>query len=333
MTIAELMERFPARVRAAFLAGVQEIRDKARIGEITRALERGDVNAALEALYIERAAWAQFEAELEAAFGDGGVSQIDELGRIEDLQGNRLVFRFTARALRAERILRDYSSQRVTAIVEDQRQAVRNALDEGLQRGDNPRRTALEIVGRVDRRTGARSGGILGLSVPQERAVSGARAELERGDYTSYRNRERRDRRFDATIARAQREERPLTRQEIERLTSRYSDRLLALRGEVIGRTETLSALNLGRYEAIEQLIETGNVRRQDVKLVWKATKDPRTRDSHAVLDGESVAFGEAFTTINGARLRYPGDPQGGAAEVINCRCSMKTRIDRRSNG
>ena len=52
----------------------------------------------------------------------------------------------------------------------------------------------------------------------------------------------------------------------------------------------------------------------------WLATKDERTRDSHAHLDGEIRKWNERFS--NG--LRYPQDPQGEAAEVYNCRCAMR---------
>ncbi|MBQ8944909.1 MAG: hypothetical protein IJ050_10525 [Clostridia bacterium] len=52
----------------------------------------------------------------------------------------------------------------------------------------------------------------------------------------------------------------------------------------------------------------------------WLATKDERTRDSHAHLDGEIRKWNERFS--NG--LRYPQDPQGEAGEVYNCRCAMR---------
>ena len=52
----------------------------------------------------------------------------------------------------------------------------------------------------------------------------------------------------------------------------------------------------------------------------WLATKDERTRDSHAHLDGEIRKWNERFS--NG--LRYPQDPQGEVGEVYNCRCAMR---------
>lgn len=59
-----------------------------------------------------------------------------------------------------------------------------------------------------------------------------------------------------------------------------------------------------------------------DVLKQWDAALDGRTRDSHARVDGEIRELDEKFS--NG--LRFPGDPHGSAAEVINCRCTSDTR-------
>lgn len=59
-----------------------------------------------------------------------------------------------------------------------------------------------------------------------------------------------------------------------------------------------------------------------DVVKQWDATLDARTRDSHARIDGEIREMDEKFS--NG--LMFPGDPNGAAAEVINCRCALLQR-------
>lgn len=59
-----------------------------------------------------------------------------------------------------------------------------------------------------------------------------------------------------------------------------------------------------------------------DVVKQWGAALDGRTRDSHRRVDGEIRELDEKFS--NG--LRFPGDPHGSAAEVVNCRCISKTR-------
>lgn len=59
-----------------------------------------------------------------------------------------------------------------------------------------------------------------------------------------------------------------------------------------------------------------------DVVKQWDATLDGVTRESHAAVDGEIRELDKPFS--NG--LMFPGDPGGGAAEVINCRCALLQR-------
>lgn len=59
-----------------------------------------------------------------------------------------------------------------------------------------------------------------------------------------------------------------------------------------------------------------------DVVKQWDATLDARTRESHQAVDGQIRELDEKFS--NG--LMFPGDPSGGAAEVINCRCALLQR-------
>jgi len=203
-----------------------------------------------------------------------------------------------------------------------------------MTEGRNPRATALDIVGRLNRATGMREGGILGLNAAQTDAVIRARAELLSGDPAMLRNylaRARRDKRFDRLVMKAIREGRPMGRADVDAITGRYKDRLLQLRGETIARTETLASLNAGKEEGIRQLIDSGKVQRSAVKKVWRATGDDRTRDSHMALNGEEVGIDAAFTSpLTGAQMMYPHDTSRGApaSETIGCRCFYEIKVD-----
>lgn len=59
-----------------------------------------------------------------------------------------------------------------------------------------------------------------------------------------------------------------------------------------------------------------------DVVKQWDSTLDAKTRSSHVRVDGEVKELDEKFS--NG--LMFPGDPSGGAAEVVNCRCALLQR-------
>jgi SPP1 gp7 family putative phage head morphogenesis protein len=80
-----------------------------------------------------------------------------------------------------------------------------------------------------------------------------------------------------------------------------------------IARTEVHGAFSEGRFEACKET--------EPSEIEWVSSRDPLVRDSHARLDGKRVKFGEEFS--NGCK--YPLDPAGGPAEVINCRCNFQT--------
>ena len=84
-------------------------------------------------------------------------------------------------------------------------------------------------------------------------------------------------------------------------------------------RTLTTQCENKGRMDRIENLTDQGLI----MKKTWLATDDERTRESHMLMDGETVDIDEEFS--NG--LMYPADPDGDPSEVYNCRCTMTTEI------
>lgn len=325
--IAQLTSEWEPTIRAAFLEAVLDIADRADVRRIAERLEKGDVAGAIEAVHIDTAAYSVLDRAISGAFNAGGASAVSALPKIKDPSGAALIVRWDARNLRAENWLRSHSSDLITRIVDDQRAAVRNALSEGVIAGRNPKATVLDVVGRVNRITGRREGGIVGLTAPQQSYVSNALAELSSKDpdvMARYFTRTRRDRRFDAEVRRAMKDGRVIDADLRTRIVGRYSDRLLELRGETIGRTETMAALNQSGVEAMQQAIDAGVVQAGTVTKVWHTARDPKVRDSHAAIDRQSVGIEGRFS--NG--LAYPGDPSGGPAETANCRCWMETRID-----
>lgn len=89
-------------------------------------------------------------------------------------------------------------------------------------------------------------------------------------------------------------------------------------RAKTIARTEGHRIQQTSSRDAQEAAKKKG----ADVLKQWDAALDARTRDSHARVDGEIRELDEKFS--NG--LMFPGDPSGGAAEVVNCRCTSNTR-------
>ena len=330
----DLLSRYGVIVAEAFKAVVDDLRSRAEIERLVAAITAGDIEAALDALHIDAAAFSPLRDALIQAYGAGGAATAATLPTRNPL-GETLVFRFDPSNPRAETWARVQSSDLITRITDDIRQTARETIVDGLQRGAAPRSTSLNIVGRINRATGKREGGILGLSGPQERAVRTARAELSSGEADSLRaflGRERRDRRFDRTIEKAIREGKPLPKAQADKMITAYERRLLELRGQMIARTETLTSLNAAQQESLQQAVDTGKIAANQVRRVWKATGDARTRDTHAAMSGNSVGLNEAFTSPSGARLMFPGDPSAPASERISCRCWMMPRVDWAAN-
>ena len=85
-------------------------------------------------------------------------------------------------------------------------------------------------------------------------------------------------------------------------------------------RTAVTGAQNAGRMDSYVAAEKMGI----KVRKEWLATLDGRTRHSHAMMDGERVDNEKKFS--NGCM--FPGDPNGPAAEVYNCRCALIAAVD-----
>lgn len=336
--LEKFAEELEPGIRDAFLQAVRTTRDSASLALLTELVQAGQVDAIMEALGIAAPRYAGLAEAIRSAYLRSGLAAAAEvpelrsyrtLGRWRPSQGLRVRWNFDITNPSAEAWVRNHSSRLVTEIVRDQREAIRLVLGRGVELGRNPRSTALDIVGRMA--GGRRVGGIVGLTSQQTQFVLNARAELsDPARMAAYFQRQRRDRRFDAMVRRAMQSGKPLTEEQIERIVGRYSDRMLALRGEVIARTEALTAMNAAREESYRQAIEAGDLLPENVICTWQASGDRRTRDTHAALHGQERPFGEPFRSPSGALMRFPGDTELGApaSETIQCRCTKVFRID-----
>ena len=317
--ILKKLDALEPGIARAFREAVDSIRSKARLAELEAAIDAMDIERATRAAGITPAAWSRLTEEIRLAYRESGDFAASDAPA-------RLGFQFDMNNDRAADWLLNHSSTMVTLIVNDQREAIRGALEAGLRRGANPRTTALDIAGRLDRRTGRRAGGIIGLTAQQSRFVENARQQLSSGDpaqLRAYLSRELRDRRFDSRVKAAIAAETPV--KGIDQILARYSDRLLKHRGDTIARTESLAALNEASDESLRQARDEGLV--TDAARIWDATGDNRTRETHDAAEGQERGIDEPFS-IGGTLMMHPGDPAGGAANVINCRCVVRVEVD-----
>lgn len=90
-------------------------------------------------------------------------------------------------------------------------------------------------------------------------------------------------------------------------------------RAMTIARTETHKAANVSQFTRAQMAVTDSGL---DVQIEWISTNDGRVRDSHRAVNGKIIQMGESFN-VNGTKMKYPSDPSGGAANVINCRCVL----------
>lgn len=332
-TLEDLLEELTPQVQEAFLASIQNIRSETQIKLIEAAIRDRDVDRILRLLNIEPAFFAPLDRSLREAYEAGGAFAMADFARAARGQGVRLVARFDANAPDARDFVFRQSSQLVRDISEGQRDALRGVLARAFDDRKSPRRVALDIVGRVNRATNRREGGVIGLTrneiASAERAFEQLRSGVP-GELAKYRARKTRNKSFDRLVDIAIRDKKPVPADMARKIIGKMKDNMLRVRGERIARTELFSGLNHANNQALEQLIEEGKVERDAVVNEWDASSDDDTRDSHRAMDGDIRVQGEAYTSGDGNLFRFPGDrmfsPPPG--DIINCRCRLIRRID-----
>ena len=102
------------------------------------------------------------------------------------------------------------------------------------------------------------------------------------------------------------------------------STKFKATRATMIARTETHQAMNYGNQEIAKKLDLKSPVKE------WVSAMDDRSRDWHDAMNGRPpIPVDDAFKVLTPTAgggvaerlMMYAGDPNGGATNVINCRC------------
>jgi hypothetical protein len=306
----------PAAQRS-YLAQIADTVSAATLAEIERAIDDGDENKVAALLPI------------------GLFAGLMELIRTAYLKGAKT----EAKGIKAPGVSKDldvhapdvssFLSGQARSLLDqaaiDEARAVRAILQAGQASGQSARKTALDLVGRISKQTGRRSGGVVGLSGNFAESVANARTQLLSGNATEmkkYLLRARRDRRFDASVESAIRDGRPLKADEVNRIVGRYADRLLVTQAETIAQTYVAEAFNEGRDQAWRQIIERSKGRLTFTKK-WKARMDGRERPTHGTMNGQTVQADQPFVSPRGAMLMFPCDSSLGAplSERARCRC------------
>lgn len=321
-------------IQQAFLEAVSEIVDRAIIDEMVKAINNNDIETLYRVSGITPAAFDTLLTKLEEVYAASGSLTVGNWPKTIKTDMGVFIPVFNMRNVSVEKQLSDYSSEFISGITEEMKESVRLVLQDGQSRGQNPRSTALNIVGRIDPSTRKRIGGVIGLSKNQTKWVLNVRRYLENLD-ERYLTMGLRDKRFDSVFKKAVKEGKPLKEADISRFMTAYEQKALLYRGEMVARTETIKAINRAESDAIYQGIEEGLIKKEQVRKWWDDTGDGRTRHSHLYMGkkysrDKAIPIDEPFVFPNGEKCMYPGDTSLGAqaGEIINCRCKVQYEID-----
>lgn len=313
--VEALLSTAGADIRTAFLTAIYAARGRVDLAVLILALERQDVEAAVRLLRMDQALLWPLEEALRRTFMAGGTA-VDQFAP----RGVAGLFGFNARHFRAEAELSRIGADLVVEIVEQQIEAVRAVIVDGVENSRGSRAVALDITGRMSRVTGQREGGIIGMTGQQAQWVINARRDLEALD-ANYLTRALRDKRYDGLVRKAIISGQAIPRADIDRITGRYKDKALAYRGNLIGRNEAHTAQAAGRHEAYRQMLERDDIEAVTVKWIHGFSREPRL--DHLRMNGETRQLGQGFVMDDGAVMQYPHDSAGGVRHSASCRCTV----------
>ncbi len=306
---ADLVDRLAAQfepgMAAAFVAACQALRDKTDVEALAAAIQVGDMAAVEAAIGLTGASYVGVFEHVRDAFEAGAQAAA------EFYSAPRITVSFELLNPRTDEFLATYGMNLIREISEETRRAIQAAVRQGVVDGIPPAeiaRDVREVVG-------------YGLTEKQAQAIMNFQAELERGDPAALK-RALRDRRFDPTVTRMLQTGEPLSREQVNRMVGRYEERWRKFRAEMIARTESLRATNMGAFEAIRQSAERGDIPADAVIRRWIIARDERTCPICKAIPGMDDAgrgLLEDFATPAGAKHLPPAHPM--------CRCAVTLTI------
>ncbi|MCM2293036.1 phage head morphogenesis protein [Allorhizobium sp. BGMRC 0089] len=332
--LLDLVEKLVPDMERAFLKAIGDVKSEIVLREVVERLERRDIEGAIAALHIDASAFRPLTEALRQAFNQGGALVVENIPRLADPLGGRVVFRWDVGNQRAEANIRALSSDLITNVTEGTKQAARQAIVAGYAQGQGPRAIALDLVGKTSPVTQQREGGIIGLSEPQADLIARNRINLLSGDpklMAKYLDLKTRDKRLDGAVKRAMAAGKPVSASDLDKILMRLRDRNLKLRGEMIARTETTTSVMAAKHEAYQQGLDIAG---RDASLVtrkWRSAGDSRVRHTHMILNAQEVTgMDTPFQSPSGALMRFPGDTSmgAGASEIIGCRCDVEYKFN-----
>lgn len=96
--------------------------------------------------------------------------------------------------------------------------------------------------------------------------------------------------------------------------------KLTPARALLIARTETHNAATFAQEEVAKEYVSYYG---KPLKKRWNPVLDKRVRPDHRAMARVKPIPLDALFSVGGSKMSRPGDPNGGANQVCNCRCLL----------
>lgn len=293
-------------LREALAAALRTMQDGPTMAVLARALEAGDVEAVVAAIFdtpIAVSALSGMRATYQAAVVGTAAKAV------KMLPGMTVRAPVVNRALLAA--VEEWENEAFKNLVTGAREGLRAQVADELRRQAAPLRAAQKIKSEIGR---------VGLTAYDEQILINARADLAEGRFAKFLQRELRDKRSDARL-----KKRPaLTPAQIDDEIVRMRRKLVANRSVTFARTSALDAANASEGVAWQEAVDEGAVNASEVRRYWSLNWREGLCDlcmPIPSLNPDGVGLNEDFITPNGPKRRPTMHPR--------CRCTVWTRVER----
>ncbi len=325
----KIASRYEKKIQESLLKAFGTLRNKYTIPQLTEVINSRGVYGVMELFNdMDTVIASAIVPDINNAINESGAASIELIpkGAIEGPTSFNMLNENTTS------FIRSYQVPLVQQISNNTKEAIRYSINVDLAAGKGPRSTAIQF--RKD----------IGLTTTQEQYVRNFQNALQWQSETDPVKRKQlrsnlqqaingdkyalQDKRFRASMNKLLKEEK-LSQKQIDKMVTRYRERYIKYRSEVIARTESLRATSVGNHEMLKQNIAAGSVN-DNILRFWDATNDRRTRPWHnkaEVVNSAGVAYNQPFKVPNSRgsieQLMFPRDPAGSPDNTIQCRCAV----------
>lgn len=333
---AQLMAELEPEIRRGFMASVTDLYANVDWTSLLDNLESGNIQAAVAALNIHPAAWAEYSASVSSAYAAAGSSTV---AQIRQLGIGGVGTRFNMANPRAEDWIRRHVAETVVGFEREQVETARRIIEVGYGRGEHPHTIGRDLVGRVV--GGQRQGGVLGLDGPRAdrlynvsvgmRTPEGVQSLVIQHRNGALSLRYQVNKATAQRILKAYRDGTSVPRDQRIISERQYKNALLLDRAHTVAETETANAVMGARDESWHQVAEAEGFSTADVIKRWEHRRGGERyhRPDHLAMSGTEVrGLDTPFIFPDGVAMQYAHDPAGGAKHTIRCGCDTTYRLD-----